>query len=311
MEFLKDQYPSDNESKDKESDDTVDLPALPSALLDKFHVSPNIEKLTAQSHELQVQQQPMNSLAKISTTQAAKWTSFAFLEMRPTVQQRRILDKLTCEIAAQLQQRRGGLYFQPLHMSDLGSPLPLHVSLSANLEFGTAAEVDAFEQMLRIEVFQRIPGPFQVDFEPFLKVYENAAKDALFLALGVRNEQKNGPLRQLWQAVHESLDFCRRTDPDEDLKNCSNSRVQQPLWGHERSHMSISKAFVQTNSTKNGGVAPFPESELSTNQTEELNRALMTIPVDPQLLENLSFQCTGVKVTKQRSNVWIPFPSGP
>ncbi|CEP63207.1 phosphoric diester hydrolase LALA0_S07e04874g [Lachancea lanzarotensis] len=303
MELLEDQYPSDNESEEEVTTYTrIDLPALPSALLDKFHVSPNIEKFTQQ----QPHRPQMNHLfTRVpATTQGVKWTSFAFIEMRPTLQQRQILDKVTCQIAGQMQ--RHGLSFQPLHMSDLGSPLPLHVSLSGNLEFGSAAEVDAFEHMLRIEVLQQMAGPFQVDFEPSLKVYENVGRNALFLALGVKSEQKNGVLRQLWQAVHESFDFCRRNDPAGDNSVSTHesdisSRSQQSS-GHERSHVSIARAFSFQ------GPVFDPNASTSVRQIDELNRVLEATPIDPTLLQALTFECTGIKITKQRSNVWIGFP---
>ncbi|SCV00078.1 LAME_0G07382g1_1 [Lachancea meyersii CBS 8951] len=277
MDLLKDQYPSDNETEDSENEPV--LQHLPDQVLDKFHISPNIGKYT---------QNEMNSVARLSATRAAKWTSFAFIEMRPTVQQRRTLDELTLKLATKLQ--RPGLEFQPLHISDLGSPLPLHVSLSANVEFSTAAEVDAFAQMLQIEVLQRIAGPFDVAFEPCLKMYENAERDALFLALDLEPELKNGPLFQLWQAVRESLDFCRRSEHDQDDSNAVSTRT----WGHDRSHMSLAKSFCA-------------KASYSSTIVDELNTVLADTPVDPAILDTLKFQCRGIKLTKQRSNLWIPF----
>ncbi|SCU90131.1 LADA_0F02014g1_1 [Lachancea dasiensis] len=294
---LLDQYLSEEEEEEVKSkaalergigirDSQPRLKPLPDQILDKYHISPNIEKYSGED---------MNTIAR-------GWTSFAFVEMRPSHRQRLQIDSLVHTVGLQLRSEIG-LEFQPLHISELGSPLPLHVSLGPNFSFQTSQELNAFAQMLQVETWQKMNAPFEVGFEPILQIYDNVDRNALFLALDVSQSVKNSHIRRLWTAVQESLDFSRRSD------ECAASRC---AWTFERSHMSIARAFLKPPSIKAAGGHTSAERTLDAQYRrtiEQLNMLLANRPVDRSVLDSLRFQCSGIKLTKQRSNLWIPFGS--
>ncbi|SCU86372.1 LANO_0C07778g1_1 [Lachancea nothofagi CBS 11611] len=298
MDLLKDQYSSEEESDEQElvkTGSVAKLKAVPQEILDKYHIAPNIDKYS----------EPMNLAAT-----RGKWASFAFIEMRPSMHQRLVLDQLIRDVGAKL--RASDLNFEPLHMSELGSPLPLHVSLSANFSFPTAGELDTFAKMLQIEVLQKVPGTFSLEFQPRLQVYDNVDRNAFFLALDVAPAIKQAEIRQLRSAVEESIEFCRRDEDDihDHSIDASPVRTAPYTWSHERAHLSIARAFNPSLAHNFPAASSGDAWRSYRRRIDDLNESLKTVPVGKETLDALKFQCRGIKLTKQRSNLWIPFSTG-
>ena len=315
MEQLKRSYSSEEEEEEEEEvahrqdiDDHKNAKlsqTLSSKILDKYGIPPNVDKYYCCEGD----KNPAMNFTR------GLWTTFVFIEMRPSQHQRSLLDATLRTISEKLDREfPPGLAFAPLQRSELGSPVPLHVSLSANIEFSTAQELDTFTKMLQIEVLQKFPaGPFQVSFKPHLRVYDNIERNALFLALDVAENVKTDRIAPLAAIIDESLDFCRR-GPDENIGNGPNAS-QSPAWSFQNAHMSIARSN-DNNISRAYNSERYSSPAASTaafqrykDKIFHVNKALKSITLDPELIQALDFQCLGIKATKQRANLWIPFPS--
>ncbi|CUS25150.1 LAQU0S28e00584g1_1 [Lachancea quebecensis] len=300
MNHLKDLYCSEEED-DEQLDEGLSA-GLPSEILDKYCISPNVEKY----------EYALGSDMRGANFAIGKWSSFVFIETRPSRRQQSLLDAILHKASARLGHTSTMLapVFNPLHVSELGSPLPLHVSLTANLDFGSARELDTFAKMLQIEVLQNFPaGPLDITFAPRLRVYDNIEHSSLFLALEVAAHVKSRSISRLCTLITESLDFCRSHEPSQ------RDAARSSAWSFENAHMSIARCDNSAITRKYAHqchLSPaFSAAALRSYRQElaNLNQLLESMPLESELLDELKFQCSGIKLTKERANVWAPFAS--
>ncbi|SCW04185.1 LAFE_0H07954g1_1 [Lachancea fermentati] len=282
MDILQSSYCSSSESEEEE--ELVEpVPIVPQAVLDKYSISPNIAKY-----------QPGSEMNFVR----GRWNTFAFIEMRTSTQQRALLNKTIACVNE--KARLLGVEFEPLHQSEMGSPQPLHVSLSSNVEFSTRKELDLFPKMLSIELMQKFPLHFDVQFEPALKLFDNYDKSALFLTLNVSDSVKRRYLSKLSTIIQESIDCCSLED----------NTKQRQQWNFVNAHMSIGKTSKteMTKSYLHDIHGNSDQAELGfTEKFRMLNDVIDTVHLKNSELDQFSFRCHGLKVTKERANIWVPF----
>ncbi|CAI6807827.1 ANM_collapsed_G0037150.mRNA.1.CDS.1 [Saccharomyces cerevisiae] len=117
--------------------DSTDLPAIPDSIILKYHIPPNLQKY---------EHQDMNM--------SRFWRSFTYFEWRPTPAIHRQLQKIICKYKETfMKQEYTNPYqlvdFDPLFISHLGAPKPLHVSLTRSLLFETEEQRHVFIQEMR------------------------------------------------------------------------------------------------------------------------------------------------------------------
>lgn len=93
----------------------------------------------------------------------------------------------------------------PSLASDLGAPLPLHVSLSRTLQIRTE-DRDAFLETLKSSLRRAAVPPFRFEFRS-LKWVPNFERNRWFLVLGIERPSKN-ELNRLLNACNEAAKRC-------------------------------------------------------------------------------------------------------
>lgn len=304
MELLQQNYCSSDSDGDSDIERNVDgdsdsysgkckkqlpLPPVPSQVLDKFYVAPNVDKYSPTT--------------EMSFTRGM-WNNFVFIELRPNSEQRNSLNKLLTVFNEKLQlleTPKPIVQFQPLHITQLGSPLPLHISLSSNIQFSTKKEADMFVKMLSVEILQKFPIKFTFKFKPELQIYDNFNHSALFLTLDVSHEIKTRYLSKLSSIVQESIDCVCVEEKSPELEQ----------WSYRNAHMSIGKSansYITEQYLMQKDMSDEETAKKAYYQrVQELNDIVQSIPVDRATTQSFEFECRGIKVTKQRENIWIPF----
>lgn len=300
MNQVKDLYSSEEED-DKQLDEGLSA-GLPSEILDKYCISPNVGKY----------EYARESDMRGVNFAVGRWSSFVFIETRPSPRQQALLDAVLQGANKRLGHVSSMLApaFNPLHVSELGSPLPLHVSLTANFDFGSVRELDNFAKMLQVEMLQNFPaGPLEVTFSPRLRVYDNIEHSSLFLALDVAAEVKSRSISRLCTLISESLDFCRSHEP------MKRDAERSSAWSFENAHLSIARcdnSVITRKYAHQCHLSPTAATAALRSYRQELanlNRLLESMPLESEVLDELKFQCSGIKLTKERANIWVPFAS--
>lgn len=198
------------------------LPELPDEVLDKYHLAPSSK---------------MNSRVR-------GFNSFVYLEWRPSKMQRMYLTRLLMDFQAQCR-RSGvnilqGLKLEPLQVNALGSPEPLHVSLSRNLEFENQFQRNAFQDLLGSRLSSYHLDPIEIEFESKFQVLDSRFKDRVFLTLPVASHQRSHWFKAAYQVLWDSL--------AEVWPHCSDAQIVSMLCPPESVHMSIAQAYGITAS---------------------------------------------------------------
>ncbi|GAV55126.1 hypothetical protein ZYGR_0AS04490 [Zygosaccharomyces rouxii] len=215
MDRLREDYGSSDSESDIET-----LPELPDAVLDKYHLTPSVN---------------MNRTA-------TGFNSFVYLEWRPSKLQRMHLTRLLVQFQAQCSSSSidvlKRLKLEPLHVSALGSPEPLHVSLSRSLEFRDSMQRDWFQQCLSARLASSRLDPIDIGFEPRFQMLDSRFKDRVFLTLPVLSSQRSHWFKSLYQVIWQSL---REVWP-----NCNDRDIDEMVCSPESVHMSIAQAHGTT-----------------------------------------------------------------
>lgn len=256
MDLIREEYGSTDSESDRES-----LPELPEALLDKYHLTPSVN---------------------MNRTVAGKFNSFVYLEWRPTKLDRMHLTHMLGEFQKQCKNSDvevlRKMKLEPLHVSSLGSPEPLHVSLSRSLEFRDGKQRDLFHECLSKRLASSQLNPIDIKFEPKFQVLDSRFKDRVFLTLPVVSSQRCRWFKSLCKIVWQSL---REVWPNE----YNDKEIDEMVCDPESVHMSIGQSTGTT------------ASELA---------------VWIQLLEPLrplpSWNITDLKLDKNRESLKIPLP---
>ncbi|CCK71305.1 phosphoric diester hydrolase KNAG_0G02480 [Huiozyma naganishii CBS 8797] len=201
MDALKDNYSSSSDN-DTESESSVDvressgtatekllLPRVPSEIAGKYHIEPSVSKYAMKMHLL------------------GRWTSFLYLEWKPSTAERYDLARYISQYNRWLAREFSGqrIVFEPLFHTELGSPRLLHVSLSPNLYFNDDKERDRFFETLRESVNRsNTVKPFHLKFDTQPAVLFSKQQDAAFLALKVSKESLPA-LNSLSSVIEEAL----------------------------------------------------------------------------------------------------------
>ena len=173
---------------------------------------------------------------------ATGFNSFVYLEWRPSKLQRIHLTRVLVNFQAQCSgsgiEVLKRLKLEPLHVSALGSPEPLHVSLTRSLEFSDAMQRDRFQQSLSTRLAASQLSPIDIAFEPRFQVLDSRFKDRVFLTLPVLSSQRSHWFKFVYQVIWQSL---REVWP-----NLNDKEIDEMLCPAESVHMSI----AQTHGTR-------------------------------------------------------------
>lgn len=224
MDQLKANYNSSESDTSEEicQEPTPDFPKIPEAILDKYHLKPSVG----------------------GGMKPQGFTSFIYLEWRPNKTQRAQLLRVVnhfnkaCRGSGILSLRR--LRFEPLHLSALGSPEPLHISLTRTLQFSNELQRDLFHQSLAFNLVQSPIAPFEIDFEPSFQVLDSQFRDRMFLTVPVASKLKYQYFSILGNILKDSL---RAVFP-----RLGAQEINSMICAPESVHMSIAVAEGMTSS---------------------------------------------------------------
>lgn len=179
----------------------INLPPVPEAITDRYSIAPNILKFTEDIESMR-----FVSPFKIKDFQAnkGKWSSFLFIEYKPSLTERdKLLQNIT-KFNRMNQTRNPELQeFEPLHISPLGVAAPLHISLSRNILFEDINEREHFYNLLSQKL---APMPqFLVQFEDKVNIVTAKEKSRLYLTLDVAKPVKTQYIVPIMTAIEKSL----------------------------------------------------------------------------------------------------------
>ncbi|ATY62617.1 Unidentified family UPF0406 [Cordyceps militaris] len=184
---------------------------------------------------------------------AGHWPSHVYIEWRPSYEQHAVLTRLLTKVEESLDRETE---LHPFLTSDLGAPLPLHVSLSRPLSLATA-DKDDFLQRVSTSLGGAV-RPFAVRPRR-LAWFASPDSNRCFLVLGVAAATDNrgsdgGPLMEL----------LRRS-------NAAASRARQPLLyqadeeaARRAFHVSIAWTFGRPPGQE--GLGDLPARELPLDE---------------------------------------------
>lgn len=264
---------SDERDSDTENPSASSLPRLPTTIIEKYKLPPNTTKYEAMSLK-NIRVNPQN------------WCTFLYFEWRPNraeqAQLMNIVSKFneSCKNGAVALAKR--LHFEPLHISSLGAPLSLHISLSQTIVFENEFERDRLYRSL----YKKIRGstelrPFTMAFQSKLVLLPSFAKDTLFLTLPVDPTVKSREMKRIYNLIREAM--------IEAYPERSDKAIQDVLCSPASTHMSIALA-VNT-----------PKSAF-----ENLNILQPLLTID-RPVESFQFLVKGLKFDKNRQILSIPF----
>lgn len=144
-----------------------------------------------------------------------------------------------CRQSGMLPLRR--LRFEPLHLSALGSPESLHISLTRTLKFSNEMQRNTFHLSLASNLKQSPLEPFEISFEPSFQLLDSQFKDRMFLTVPVNSRLKCRQFVTLSNLLKNSL---KTTFP-----HLSAREIDSMVCAPESVHMSIAVASGTTSSS--------------------------------------------------------------
>ncbi|EHN01230.1 YLR132C-like protein [Saccharomyces cerevisiae x Saccharomyces kudriavzevii VIN7] len=173
--------------------DSADLPAIPDSIISKYHITPNLQKY---------EQQDMNI--------SQFWRSFTYFEWRPTPAVHRKLQQIIYKYKKMfMKQESTNPYrlaeFDPLFLSHLGAPRPLHISLTRSLPFETEEKRDIFIQEVRNGLRDNEIAPFTLKISPYPRLYISERASALYLGLPVSEHSSSTHLSPFRTIIGKAL----------------------------------------------------------------------------------------------------------
>lgn len=272
---------SDSEVESDESETSEEPPSksplarLPAEIAEKYRLQPSISKRSAMS-------------ARNLCRGLQSWSTFIYYEWRPgrleRMQLMRIVDDFNRFCRDNNAPLLKHLRFEPLHISSLGAPLSLHVSLSQSLSFESEAERDALFTSLNKKVRESARlNPFKLSFQPEFRILPSYAKDTLFLTVPVDPIVKTRQMKPINEALQDAL--------SETFPKKSQEMVQRLTCMPATTHMSIAMA---TNAPKLA--------------LENLNLLNALLPQD-ETIAQIEIQVTHLRFDKNRQVLSIPLGS--
>lgn len=282
MDSIADNYASSDSEIDSDekksslgsSSETL-LARLPAEIAEKYSLYPSIPKTSSMS-------------LRGANKGVQYWSTFLYYEWRPSRQERMQLMKIVENFNSYCRESKSPLtkqlYFEPLHVSSLGAPLALHVSLSQTINFESEADRDTLFKSLQAKVRGSTElNPFMIIFQPILRVLPSYAKDSLFLILPVDPGIKNREMTPINKIIREAL---TETFPQKRAEEIQKLSCMPPS-----THLSIAMA---TNA---------PRSAL-----DNLN-ILNTLIPEEQINDKIEFPVNSLKFDKNRQVLSIPLGS--
>lgn len=266
MNLFQNNYSSSSE--DNSDDDK--LPVVPHSILDKYHIGPSIN--TADYNK-------DNSTMSVKFPAKSFWNTFIYLEWRPTTRDRQQLFKLVTHYTEVFKRNGIPIKIKPLYWSDLGSPRPLHVSITSNISFNNVNNRDKLLERLQIEIQKSNIKPFEMTFNRKPKFMRSCSNPKVcFLVLDIETEIKKKYMIQL----HRIIEKCKK---ELNSKTLFNLDILQ-------SHMSIAQVHFK-HDTKSPDI-------------DTLNQVIEDEPADN--VEIPSFEVNAVKFDKNRQSLSIRLP---
>lgn len=263
---------SESESeRDSEQESALEnrslLPRLPNAIIEKYHIGPDC---TMKS---------VNAGTKF-------WSTFIYLEWRPSRVERSVLSDMLMEFNSKCQKTNlsvhHDLVFKPLFLSSLGSPLPLHISLSQSITFASEQERDTLHRNLLRNVTESDNcHPFRITFESFYQILASPRSNALFLTLPVSSKLRKKQFSDLCCVIRDSF--------KETFPKITEKELQDISIKPEFTHMSFAQALnvqkrtmdylallqMELPMTNKHATFEFPISSLKFDK----NRQVLSIPL--------------------------------
>ncbi|SMN20695.1 similar to Saccharomyces cerevisiae YLR132C Essential protein of unknown function [Maudiozyma saulgeensis] len=191
MDLLKDSYNSSSEESDVNSEEN-ELPIIPTEILNKYHIAPSTN----------TESNTMNYKSSLTTK---IWNTFIYLEWRPNMKDRRTLDKLLDYYSGVMNQNGIHLKVEPLYWSDLGSPYPLHISLSPNIRIKDIIDRDKLFHRIESKLDKSHLKPFEVKFGNVpMCIRSMTNPKSCFFTLPIDTTTQVGPITDLVKIIEES-----------------------------------------------------------------------------------------------------------
>lgn len=266
MNLLQSKY--DSSSEDSSDDDR--LPAIPSSVLDKYHIGPSFTSANSNKEK---------SAMSIKSSAKSFWNTFIYLEWRPTTKDRQQLFKLVTYYTETFKRNGFPMKIKPLYWSDLGSPRSLHVSITSNISFNNVENRDRLLERLKVEIEKSNIKPFEMNFNEKPKLMTSFSNPKIcFMVLDIETEIKKKYIIQLYKIIEK----------------CKEGLDATPLFDLDilQSHMSIAQVYSKDNSL-------FPEIETLNQIFEDEPASNVKIP---------SFEVNTVKFDKNRQSLSIRLP---
>ena len=192
--------------------DSYNIP-VPDIVHSKYHIAPSIQKRRRTTEQSNKNTSISLSLSEMKSPDCVsrfftvgQWTSFVYFEWRPSSRDRLLLNRCINECNKLMKPL--GLRFNPLYMTELGSPLPLHVSLSPNMRFKKQGERDLLYTRVVNELkISQMLRPFDLEFEPVLEVMGPSSfhRDVRFLVFKISKKQRETQIRELFDILNRCL----------------------------------------------------------------------------------------------------------
>ncbi|CAI4035060.1 hypothetical protein SMKI_12G1980 [Saccharomyces mikatae IFO 1815] len=213
----------------------TDLPAIPDSVISKYHITPNLQKYELQDMHI-----------------GRFWRSFTYFEWRPTPAIRRQLQQIICEYKETfMKQEYTNLSqlpdFDPLFISHLGAPKPLHISLTRSLLFETEEQRQTFIHEIHNGLQNHRISPFTLEICPYPKLYISEQANTLYLGLPVSGRCNRTHLSPFQTIIGEALQKSRIPDYQELIVNLHSLHISIAV-ASKASQVTL-KRYQQLNET--------------------------------------------------------------
>ncbi|CCH58195.1 hypothetical protein TBLA_0A03990 [Henningerozyma blattae CBS 6284] len=225
------------EEKEKEKDhntSTTKKETIPSSITSKYHFPPSLNYINHKNCD--------------NMRQRTVWSTFIYLEWRIAKSERIRLHSLINQVC---KDKNLPYSFTPAFFSDLGAPLPLHVSLTRNIEFHSIEQRDLLKASL--EKHMHSIEPFTLEFLPLFELYRAHYRSGLFIGFPVSFDCKVKQIEPLINQIGHAMKDVNILDYSKYLINPSTAHVslgqalnlsQSKLEEYMTAFTSSNKAFI-------------------------------------------------------------------
>ncbi|KAH3901982.1 uncharacterized protein SCODWIG_00241 [Saccharomycodes ludwigii] len=269
QEEEEEEYNNRTSTKTKIEPDKVAKPGEPiisTKIQDKYYITPNIDKYLSKNNIM-----------------LGNYSSFFFINLRLNLKQRNVINNLLTDLHKTFKNENNpySKNIKSLAYSDLGAPLPLHLSLTHNIIFENQKYMDDFFSYFKTKYTNNTNcNGFKLQFKNKLIYLPNEDNTKIFICLAVTDEICIKYLKPLQNDIS-------------DILSGYTSYINKSFAENTIPHVSIGSIIKTTNEPFNGTGTDikFPCYELDKNITEQLE-----------------INCHEIKATRLRSNITFPLP---